>query len=250
MGEAKQRQLYGATSTPKMTKPGSLKREISAQAVWLIVVVIIFLIIRTFIIQPFNVPSSSMYPNLLIGDIEIVTKWNYGFSKASLPFGHPMPTDGQFFGHLPRRGDVIVFRWANNTQESWVKRVIALPGDTIMVDDGIPELIGQTPTIVIDTHRSFPCATDLCKIYKETIPGGQPHLIALDPSRPLNRYMPAITIPPGMLFVMGDNRDDSADSRVAWSNGGAGLVPLANVEGKDALVIFNVVNPEHSFTIP
>ena len=199
-----------------------------------------YAVLRTLVMQPFNVPSPSMYPAIRVGDYEFVSKWAYGYSTASLPLGAPGRGQGRLFGRLPARGDIVVFRWPPNPEESWVKRIVALPGETVSVEGGVPTIAGAPPTVVRGTGETGRCWTDGgCDIEEEVLPGAQVHLIALDPLLPANRSMPSVKVPEGMVFVMGDNRDHSLDSRVRGANGGAGLVPLSDLEGRVSFVAFN-----------
>ena len=194
-------------------------------------------IFRTAVLQFFNVPSASMYPTLEIGDVIAVTKFSYGYSQASLPAGGIGEEASRILGSLPRRGDVVVFRWAMDPSATWVKRVIALPGDTVSVQGGIPTIAALGRTDLIPTPNHAYCGNDECQSFSEILPEAPPHEIQLDSSRPANRSMAPLTVPPGMLFVMGDNRDDSADSRVGQSRGGAGLVSVQSLEGRVRAVL-------------
>jgi signal peptidase I len=206
----------------------------------LVAVVLVVIVAKTAIAEPFYVPSGSMEPTLLIGDELLAMKYPYGYGTASLPAFINLPESQRIFGQLPERGDVVVFRWPGDRTQVWVKRVIGLPGDRIALREGhifingleaklTPDGTGQVET-EDGSHVS-------AARYVETLPGGRNHLIfKLMPSGPLDN-VPEFTVPKDRLFVMGDNRDDSADSRVPVRAGGVGLLPVENLVGRvDALV--------------
>ncbi|HVV93600.1 MAG TPA: signal peptidase I [Hyphomicrobiales bacterium] len=204
------------------------------------VALLVVTVAKTAIAEPFYVPSGSMEPTLQIGDAVVAAKFAYGYSAASLPTALPLGPTRRILGALPARGDVVVFRWPGDRSQIWVKRVIGLPGDRIAVRDG-QVVINGTPVglrrdgngrIERDDGSSVTAAR-----FVETLPGGRSHLIFLTaPGSPLENT-PPVVVPPHDLFVMGDNRDDSADSRVPRADGGVGLLPVANLVGKvDAVV--------------
>jgi signal peptidase I len=246
--------VAAAASTAKPAKP---KKE---ETWWGTVRFLLYLfvgavLIRTFIFAPFSIPSASMLPNLVVGDYLFVAKWPYGYSRYSLPFA-PIGFDGRVPSGMPERGDVVVFRHPRN--EDWVKRVIGLPGDTIEVRDGVVILNGaalpRQPLDAFDLPVSpnSPCdrrggdvrvetGADgqqhcLFPRYRETLPGGRSYEV-LDQGRSLADNFSPITVPPGHLFMMGDNRDDSMDSRFTVAQNGVGLLPVENVLGR-ALIGF------------
>jgi signal peptidase I len=215
-------------------------------------------LIRTFIFAPFSIPSGSMLPNLMIGDYLFVAKWPYGYSRYSFPFA-PFGFEGRIMGGVPERGDVVVFRYPGQENEDYVKRVIGLPGDTIQVRGGEVILNGrilprqQVEAFDMLVSPNSPCrgaarvvpaqggadGQQHCRYprYRETLPGGRSYEI-LDqiPDGPGDTFGP-ITVPEGRLFVMGDNRDDSMDSRFDTAQRGVGLLPIDNVLGR-ALIGF------------
>lgn len=198
--------------------------------------------------QPFYVPSGSMQPTLGIGDFLIATKFSYGYSRYSLPFSSgPTPTQ-QLFASLPQPGDVVVFRKPGDESLTLVKRVIGQPGDRVQMKAGrlwingkelalSPDGIGkaedgpteEAPGKYLDAYR-----------FIETLPNGRRHAIYKKGWSGFFDDTPEIVVPPGHLFVMGDNRDDSADSRVPPEHHGVGLLPAANVMGRARLVIASV----------
>ena len=201
---------------------------------------LLVLVAKGAVAEQFYVPSPSMEPTLLIGDAMLASKYPYGYGAASLPIHVAFPETGRVFGAMPKRGDVVVFRWPGDRSQAWVKRVVGLPGDRIQMRQGSssstampaalkPDGIGQVED---DNGGSEPA-----RRYVETLPGGVAHTIfkMVDNGRLDNT--PEVTVPKDRLFVMGDNRDNSADSRVPVSEGGVGLLPTDNLVGRvDAIV--------------
>jgi signal peptidase I len=199
------------------------------------VILLLVTVAKTAIAEPFYVPSGSMEPTLLIGDELLATKFPYGYGAASLPSFIVLPDTPRILGALPRRGDVVVFRWPGDRSQTWVKRVIGLPGDRIALHNGLISINGTAVDIQPDGTGQLenedgsiiPAAR-----FIETLPGPRKHTIfKLTPNNPLDN-MAEIVVPPGHLFVMGDNRDNSADSRVPVREGGVGLLPVANLVGR------------------
>jgi signal peptidase I len=206
----------------------------------LVVIALIALAAKTAVAEPFYVPSASMEPTLLIGDELLATKFAYGYGTASLPSFISLPQSEHVLGALPKRGDVVVFRWPGDTSQIWVKRVIGLPGDRIALKQGRVSINGTPVGLKADgmgevktgQGNTLPAAR-----FIETLPDGPAHpIFKLSTSGRLDN-IPELTVPAGHVFVMGDNRDDSADSRVPLSAGGVGLLPVNNLVGRvDALV--------------
>jgi signal peptidase I len=188
--------------------------------------VLIALVIRTFAYEPFNIPSGSMKPTLLIGDYLFVSKFSYGYSRYSFPFSPPL-FDGRIFGAMPERGDVAVFRKPTGDHEDYIKRIVGLPGDTIQVIGGILHING----VAVQRRQieDFVDSTgDKYFQYIETLPNGVEHHIleksdgfAYDNTEPF-------VVPEGHFFAMGDNRDNSRDSRTSE----VGFVPMENLVGR------------------
>jgi signal peptidase I len=216
------------------------------------------LIVRSFVFAPFMIPSGSMLPNLMIGDYLFVTKWPYGWSRYAMPFGLGS-FQGRIWARLPDRGDIVVFRNPGREDYDIVKRVIGLPGDRIAVRDGVVILNGRplereriadyampvSPNSECRLVGNDPAARPTtgpegpeCRYprYRETLPEGRSYEI-LDQGRTQLDDFDEIVVPEGRLFMMGDNRDDSADSRVPTEAGGVGLLPIDNILG-EALVAF------------
>lgn len=203
-------------------------------------IVLLMLAAKTAIAEPYYVPSGSMEPTLMIGDELLASKFAYGYGAASLPAFISLPGEKRIFGALPERGDVVVFRWPGDKTKVWVKRVIGLPGDRIalrrgrVVINGLPVGIADGGTGEAEDEDG---GTITAARFLETLPGGRTHTIyKLTPNGPYDS-MPETMVPPGHLFVMGDNRDNSADSRVPLRSGGVGMLPVANLVGRvDAII--------------
>lgn len=185
--------------------------------------------------EPFYVPSASMEPTLLIGDALLASKFPYGYGTASLPMNVSVPTSARLFGKLPERGDVVVFRWPGDTSQAWVKRVIGLPGDRVQMREGRVWLNGQPVPVFADgfgNAENEDGGTLPAARYTETLPGGHSHTFFKLRTHGALDNTDEITVPAGKLFVMGDNRDNSADSRVPVAEGGVGLLPVDNLVGR------------------
>ena len=206
------------------------------------VVVIVLIVIagKTAIAEPYYVPSGSMEPTLQIGDELLATKYPYGYSSASLPVFVTLPETDRVLGALPQRGDVVVFRWPGDRSEIWVKRVVGLPGDRIAMHEGRLWINGTPVGLKADGTGQAEAedgSLQPMSRFVETLPGDRVHTIFKRDTFGMFDNMQEITIPPGNLFVMGDNRDNSADSRVPLSEGGVGLLPVSDLVGRvDVLV--------------
>ena len=204
------------------------------------VIVLIVIAGKTAIAEPYYVPSGSMEPTLQIGDELLATKYPYGYSSASLPIFITLPNTQRILGALPQRGDVVVFRWPGDRSEIWVKRVVGLPGDRIAMRNGRLWINGAPVGLTPDGLGSMEeedGSHEAVARFIETLPGGRTHLIFKSQDFDPLDNVPELTVPAGHLFVMGDNRDNSADSRVPLSAGGVGLLPVGDLVGRvDALV--------------
>jgi signal peptidase I len=215
-------------------------RTIAAYVLGLILPLMIALLIRTFLFQPFDIPSRSMFPTLLDGDHFFVSKYAYGYSHYSLPFSPPL-FSGRIFGSEPARGDVVVFRSPKDGSTDFVKRVVGLPGDRIQMKQGLL-YINDTPVArerLTDFAGADPCGagpTARVKRWREILPNGVGHetLDCVDNGFYDNTNVYAV--PADHFFVMGDNRDNSTDSRVLSA---VGYVPLENIIGRVALIHFS-----------
>lgn len=221
----------------------------------LVYAVLIALAVRTIAVEPFNIPSGSMIPTLLIGDFIFVSKYSYGYSRYSIPFNPPLfgwTKYGRILGSFPHRGDVVVFRFTKDTSVDYVKRVIGLPGDHVQVKQG--QLYVNGEQVQREAVGDYEAADEngtrvLTKEYVESLPGsgghaGVKHDILkytdeerFDPTSEVDaNNTPDYVVPDGDLFMMGDNRDNSSDSRFQNS---LGFVPLENVVGKAQFVFFS-----------
>jgi signal peptidase I len=201
----------------------------------LALILLVITIGKSALAEPYYVPSGSMEPTLKIGDELLATKYPYGYSTASLPLFINIPSTKRLLGALPRRGDVVVFRAPANSSQIWVKRVIGLPGDRIAVRDGRVWINGKPVGLTPDglsKDESEDGSRRLVPQFIETLPGGRQHLIFQESTDGPMDQMAEITIPPGHLFVMGDNRDNSDDSRVPVRLGGVGLLPVGDLVGR------------------
>ena len=203
------------------------------------IAVFIALLIRSFIAEPFNIPSGSMKPNLLVGDFIFVSKWSYGYSKHSLPFSIPI-IPNKIFSKMPNRGDVVVFKTPQDNRTDYIKRVIGLPGDKIKIVNGEIHLNNNIilrkkmkDFIDRDDHSSFKRA----RKYKEYFNDITFNVLdIMDNGIADNTEL--FIVPDGYFFVMGDNRDNSQDSR--FKN--VGFIPVNNLVGKARFIFFSLEN--------
>jgi signal peptidase I len=210
------------------------------QFVQLVAIVLAVFVAKGALAEPFYVPSGSMEPTLQIGDALLASKFAYGYSTASLPVQINLPESGRVFGETPKRGDVVVFRWPGDRSQAWVKRVVGLPGDRIQMRQGqlfINDHAASLKADGIGEAEDDNGGREPAYRYIETLPGGGAHAIFKLRDNGRLDNTPEVTVPPDHLFVMGDNRDNSADSRVPVREGGVGMLPMDNLVGRaDALV--------------
>ena len=198
--------------------------------------------VRTVAFEPFNIPSGSMIPTLLVGDYLFVSKYSYGYSRFSLPLSPPL-FSGRIFGRLPARGDVAVFKLPRDPSVDYIKRIVGLPGDKIQMVDGVLNVNGQ-PVELKRTEDFYDTEyqrnTETAQ-FIETLPNGVQHpIIKLSkPGTGTYDNTPVFEVPADSVFAMGDNRDNSLDSRVLPRNNGVGFVPLENLVGRAEFRFFS-----------
>lgn len=244
------------TGADKAKEPQEEAESLGSLASFVLKVALAVLVFRSFIFSPFSIPSESMLPSLWNGDYLLAAKWPYGFSKDSLPFSAPL-ISGKILGAAPERGDVVIFKHPVDDID-YIKRVIALPGDTVQVRAGTVILNGVplprqrlanfiVPILpnsachaaaerIVSAHNTSACSYAQ---FRETLPSGKSYnVIDLGFSRG-DHYGP-LRIPEGRVFVMGDNRDNSEDSRFPAAAGGpVGLVPIDNLFGRAAIIVWS-----------
>ncbi|WP_342448390.1 signal peptidase I [Brevundimonas alba] len=199
---------------------------------------LIAFVLRVLLFQPFTIPSASMEPNLYEGDYIVVSKWSYGYSKHAIPFSPPL-FEGRIFAQAPKRGDIVVFKLPRDDKTDYIKRLIGLPGDRVQMINNVLHINGQpVPDAVISGE-------DVTNMYgmpvikaRETLPEGK--TFTVQDFGPGNQAddTPEFMVPEGHYFMMGDNRDNSVDSRFDESTG-VGLVPAENLIGKAQIILFS-----------
>ena len=200
---------------------------------------LIALVFRTFFYHPFNIPSGSMIPTLLVGDYLFVSKFSYGYSRFSFPIELPF-LDGRYWADVPERGDIAVFRLPRETGTDYIKRVIGLPGDKIQMNDGVLSINGKAvrrERVADYIGENAFGARSGTKRYKETLPNGVSYF-TLDLNDNGARDTTGVyEVPPDHYFMMGDNRDNSTDSRYLQN---VGFVPAENLVGRAEVIFFSV----------
>jgi signal peptidase I len=221
---------------------------------------VIALVFRTLLFQPFNIPSGSMKETLLVGDYLFVSKFSYGFTHYSLPFSPPW-FSGRIFASAPARGDIAVFRFPKDDSVDYIKRVIGLPGDRIQMIDGTLQINGQAVEReriedFVETYEhqgalrpsspGYAGTTRRSRRWRETLPNGVSYTtLSLDGIGPYANTQ-IYEVPPGHYFMMGDNRDNSSDSRVL---SGVGYVPFENFIGRAQVIFFSVAEGAHAWEL-
>jgi signal peptidase I len=207
-----------------------------------VLLLLLVLFVRTFFFQPFNIPSGAMKPTLLVGDYIFVSKFPYGYSNYSLPFSLQL-ISGRIFASEPHPGDVVVFRLPRDPSIDYVKRVVALPGDTVQMIGGLLHINGQPvkreriEDFVEPEERKRPSRV---KQWRETLPNGVSYATIDFVDNGFYDNTPLFQVPAGHYFMLGDNRDNSTDSRVRPESGGVGYVPLENIVGRAEIIFLSI----------
>lgn len=247
--------------------PAKKEKKEDSFAVFLLKLVAIVVIFRSFFFSPFNIPSESMLPRLQIGDYLLAAKWPYGYSKYSMPWSAPV-IPGRIFPGQPEAGDVVIFKAPPGNDVDYIKRVIGLPGDQVQMKGGVlwlngkavpkervedfvipvsanmieaASIDGRSPCVVEMFEATAADGTRSCRYpqYRETLPSGVSYNVLDMGPRPQDDT-PAVVVPAGHVFLMGDNRDNSMDSRYpAVEGGGIGIVPQENLVGRATVMMFS-----------
>jgi signal peptidase I len=211
----------------------------------------IALFLRVLFFQPFTIPSASMEPNLYEGDYIIVSKWSYGYSKHSIPFSPPL-FEGRIMEKQAKRGDVVVFKLPSDGHTDYVKRVIGLPGDRVQMKNGLLYVndreVKREPLSPVKTNMGYGVEREVAR-YEETLDTGRQFATQdFGPDGDLDNT-DVFVVPEGHYFMMGDNRDNSSDSRVPPALQGVGMVPADHLVGKAQIILLSW-KPEASIFKP
>lgn len=201
---------------------------------------LIALVLRVFLFQPFTIPSASMEPNLLKGDYIIVSKYSYGYSRHSIPFSPPL-FKGRIFSRAPERGDIIVFKLPSDNHTDYIKRLIGLPGDRVQVKSGVVSVNGKAITRVYDGPGDPGTCWNGSTVqrFRETNMTNREYVTYDCGPRGDVDDTGIYIVPEGHYFFMGDNRDNSLDSRVAPEANGVGFVPAENLVGHARIILLS-----------
>lgn len=220
----------------------------------ILIAIVIAVVFRSFAFEPFHIPSGSMKSNLLVGDYLFVSKYTYGYSRYSFPFGLPVFEGRILQRRQPERGDVVVFRLPINPRIDYIKRIMGLPGDRIQVKGGIVYINGKPlPRKRLEDYSDNENLQNIRPIplYEETLPEGRTIRILKEMRYGPADETPVFEVPEGHYFLMGDNRDNSRDSRYMME---VGFVPEENIVGHAELIFFSTdgsaswINPISWFT--
>ncbi|MCB1385742.1 MAG: signal peptidase I [Nitratireductor sp.] len=232
-------QENSVTQNSTRKKEGGLGETVSI----VIQALLLALVVRTLLFQPFTIPSGSMEPTLLIGDYLFVSKYSYGYSKYSLPFS-PDLFDGRIWEGAPQRGQIAVFRLPTNPSIDYIKRVIGLPGDRVQVRESILYINDEPVKRVPAGMFKHPDGGPDVPMFLETLPNGVSYNVLESNPRSAGDNTRVFEVPPGHYFMMGDNRDNSLDSRFD-----VGFVPLENFIGPARAIFFSVAHDSHPLAI-
>jgi signal peptidase I len=229
-----------SVSDKPKNKPAKDENSLYESVKVIIQALLIAVVIRTLLFQPFNIPSGSLIPTLLVGDYLFVSKYSYGYSRHSLPFSPPL-FEGRIFSSEPERGDIAVFKLPTDNSTDYIKRVIGLPGDTVQLIEGRLHINGEmVEREAAGTYRArdaFGRATEAPR-YRETLPNGVSYyIIERDGDRGFWDNTELYEVPEGHFFMVGDNRDNSTDSRDLRA---VGYVPLENFVGRAEIIFFSL----------
>ena len=231
-------------STASKSGPTSVRSHANGELIeigkTIIYALLIALVLRVVLFQPFTIPSASMEPTLLEGDYIIVSKYSYGFSRYSLPISPPI-SHGRLFMHEPARGDIIVFKLPRDPRMDYIKRLIGLPGDTVQIKHGTVMINGKPIPQKLNgsTNVDIGGFSQKADKFVETMSNGKTYTTyQVNPEDPAENTDPYV-VPKGEYFFMGDNRDNSLDSRFAPDNDGVGFVPAENLEGKAEIILLS-----------
>ena len=218
---------------------GSLKESIKDIVKVVIQALVLAFFVRVFLFQPFNIPSGSMIPTLLVGDYLFVSKYAYGYSRYSLPFG-PNVFSGRVWAAEPKRGDVVVFKLPRDNETDYIKRVIGLPGDEIQMLHGVLHINGEPikKEKIEDVTLEDPSGrTRTVARYRETLPNGVTYPVLDLIQEGIGDNTEIYKVPENHFFMMGDNRDNSTDSRFLSE---VGYVPFENLVGRAEIIFFSI----------
>ena len=241
VAESKPEGAVDLNSRSRQIGPATLAERIR-ETLWndtiqtVVYAVLIALVVRVVAFEPFNIPSGSMYPTLMVGDYLFVSKYSYGYSRHSFPWSFP-PFHGRILESAPERGDIAVFKEPLGNETDYIKRVIGLPGDRIQMIDGVLHINDEAvkrERIEDYETRDATQVIEAAPQYVETLPNGVKHRIletAGDTGH--NDNTAVFVVPEGYYFMMGDNRDNSSDSRVI------GPVPAENLVGRAEILFFS-----------
>ncbi|HEX5378677.1 MAG TPA: signal peptidase I [Phenylobacterium sp.] len=226
------------TDAVEAAQPAPAKNETWEVIKTVAVALLIALVLRVILFQPFTIPSASEEPNLYEGDYVFVTKFDYGWSHHSIPLSPPL-FQGRVFFHAPTRGDIIVFKLPRDNKTDYIKRLIGLPGDRVQMKDGLLYLNGApVPRVakgIVQETGGTSVVRDVSR-FQETLPQGRSFLTNDFGTGGDLDNTEEFVVPPGYYFFMGDNRDNSADSRLPPEIG-VGLVPEENLVGRARIVL-------------
>ncbi len=223
----------------KEVKTGKQEGGLSETIKVILQALLLAVVVRTFLFQPFTIPSGSMMPNLLVGDYLFVSKYSYGFSRYSFPFS-PDLFSGRIWEGEPTRGQIAVFKFPPNPNLDYIKRVIGLPGDKIQMINGVLHINGTPVKREASGTWTPENGGPAIPVYRETLPNGVTYeTLDVNPNSEGDNTQ-VFEVPPGHFFFMGDNRDNSLDSRFD-----VGYVPFENLVGPARVIFFSVKNGAH-----